>query len=156
MRKSKASRNPFLRILFLLYCGIMLYLLFFGSRQAASGDYWTLVKQNYNLRPFLTIGNYLHVLLYSNSAYMVRHCYINLAGNLLLFIPGGLLLPLLWPSFRKLGRFLFRCILVLLCIETAQLFSLLGSFDVDDVILNLIGLFIGYILYALSHRKKRK
>lgn len=156
MGKTKSRHNPFLRILFLLYCGGMLYLLFFGSRQAASGDYWALVKQNYNLQPFYTIRNYLRVLFYSNSAYLVRHCYINLAGNLLLFIPGGLFLPLLWSSWRKFWRFLFGCLLVLLCIETTQLFTLLGSFDIDDIILNLLGLSIGYALYVLTHRRRKR
>ena len=42
----------------------------------------------------------------------------------------------------------------ILLIEALQLFTLLGSFDVDDIILNLCGMTVGYFLNLLFHRKK--
>ena len=35
-----------------------------------------------------------------------------------------------------------------------QLFTLLGSFDIDDLILNLIGMTLGFIGYHLFRKKK--
>jgi len=36
-----------------------------------------------------------------------------------------------------------------------QLFTLLGSFDVDDVILNLLGMTIGFLIHAIQFCKRK-
>ena len=149
MKKPKANTRPFWRLLFLCYCAGMLWLLFLGTRSASYGNYWAQVRENYSIRPFYTINNYLRVLLHSSNGYLVRHCAINLAGNILLFVPGGFLFPRLFRTFRPFWRALLLFFFMLLCVETVQLFSLRGRFDVDDLILNLLGLCVGYGIYAL-------
>lgn len=156
MKRAKTTRNPLLRFLFLVYMGLLVWLLFYKNRQASYADYWLQVSRNYSIVPFYTIRNYMRVVRFSNNAYLLRHCYVNLVGNVLLFAPGGYLLPALWPKFRKYGKFFFTCLASILAVETVQLFSLLGSFDIDDVILNLVGLTCGYIFYKLTHPKSRK
>ena len=80
------------------------------------------------------------------------------AMNVLLFIPAGWLLPRLWKPMRNFFLFLLTCALSILLVETVQLFTLLGSFDVDDVILNLGGMLLGYLSYAVGAaiRNKRR
>ncbi|WP_313893692.1 VanZ family protein [Psychrobacillus sp.] len=72
--------------------------------------------------------------------------YINFLGNIILFIPIGFLLPLL---FRRMVRFPFT-ILAGLCIsifiEVMQLPQNRSS-DVDDLWLNTLGALIGYLIY---------
>ena len=64
--------------------------------------------------------------------------------NVLLFVPVGLLLPLLWRHFRD-GRFAVLWGFTLsLAIELGQLFS--GITDIDDVIANTLGTFLGYLV----------
>ena len=45
---------------------------------------------------------------------------------------------------------------IMLAVEVAQLFTLRGSFDVDDLILNLLGAAIGYLIYRWTEPAKKK
>lgn len=155
MKNSKATRHPFIRFLFLVYAIAMLWLLFGRPRTWTDGlTYKQMLQQNMNLVPLLTIHNYWYVVQHSCDPVLLRHCVINLAGNVLLFIPVGYWLVRLWPRFRNFLLFLATCAGLILLVETVQLFTLLGSFDVDDVILNLIGMTIGYLFCLLRHKKK--
>ena len=144
---AKPNKTPFWRFLFLLYCGWMVWLLFFGTRQPDYNNYWVQIEGNYSIKPFYTINNYMRVILRSTNGDLIRHCAINLLGNLVLFIPGGFLFPKVFPRLRSFWRFLLLSFGLLLLIECAQLFSLRGRLDVDDLILNLLGLLLGYIFY---------
>ena len=154
MAKRKVNTQPFWRFLFLLYMGLMIWLLFFRGRARAPGlDYWQAVQDNFNIIPFYTIDNYVNVIVnYPNSSLFV-HCFINLVGNVVMFIPAGWLLPRLFAPMRKFFRFLLTCFVSILLVEVFQLFTLLGSFDVDDIILNLAGMIIGFIVYLCKRKK---
>lgn len=147
---AKPNTMPLLRFFFLLYCGGMIWLLFFGIRTPDYGNYWAQIEGNYSITPFYTIHNYMRVLLHSKNGDLIRHCAVNLLGNIVLFIPGGYLLPKVFPRFRTFWRFLLLGFSLLIAIETIQLFSLRGRLDVDDLILNLFGLLLGYIFYKLK------
>lgn len=73
---------------------------------------------------------------------------INIVGNIAMFIPVGLLLPLLWKRWQSFGKIFLAGLLLPVMIEFCQLF--LGrSVDIDDVLLNLGGVLLGYGLYCL-------
>lgn len=155
MKKKKQISQPWVRFLFLVYAGIMLWLLFYRSRVNTDGiSYLDLLKDNINLEPFYTITNYLRVVIKRTNESAFIHCTINLVGNVVLFIPAGWMLPTIFREFQKFYKFFFYCLLIILCIEILQLFSLLGYFDVDDVILNLFGLTIGYLIFLLGKKRK--
>ena len=148
MAKRKTNTQPWWRFLFVLYCAIMLWLLFGRSRGRVEGlSYRQMLEQNINLTPLYTIRNYWYVLVNRSNEALWTHCFINLAGNVLLFIPAGYLLPRIFPKQRNFFRFFFSCTGIMLAVELLQLVTLLGSFDVDDLILNTIGGLVGYILY---------
>lgn len=150
----KKQGNGALWFIFIVYAIVMLWLLFDRPSDMVEGlDYKELLRQNINLTPLLTIRNYLYVIIHRSNDAVLAHCVINLLGNILLFIPGGLLIPLLRPKQRKFFRFFFTCLLSILAVEALQLFTLRGSFDVDDLILNLFGLTLGFILYHLTKNK---
>ena len=74
---------------------------------------------------------------------------INIMGNILMFIPLGFFPPLLWPRWNSASRIFAIGLALPLFIETAQLF--LGrSTDIDDIILNLLGVFCGYLLFKVA------
>ncbi len=146
----KTNKNFVPYVFFFLYCGIMIWLLFFGTRQPNYGEYWAQVAGNYSVKPLYTIRNYLWVLQHSSNASLIRHCAVNLIGNVLLFIPAGYFFPRLWRFFRPFWRFFLTVFFLLLLIEGLQLFSLRGRLDVDDILLNLTGLTMGYLLYKFS------
>ena len=128
----------------------MVYLLFFGTRQPDYQNYWVQIEGNYSLKPFYTIRNYMRVILRGTNGDLVRHCAINLIGNIALFIPGGFFLPKIFHRLRPFWRFLLLSFSLLLLIECTQLFSLRGRLDVDDLILNLIGMLLGYLFYKIK------
>ena len=157
MGRRNNTHAPFIRFLFLVYCGVMLWLLFGRSYGWVGGlTYEQMLRQNINLTPFLTIRNYWYVITHRTNAAMIPHCIINLGGNVILFIPAGWLLPRIWDKMRNFFRFFGACGLSILLIELLQLFSLLGSFDVDDLILNLFGMTLGFVYYHLFTPRSKK
>ena len=86
--------------------------------------------------------------------YNARHAFINLAGNVVMFLPLGALLPAANGKLRKFFRTFFLGLGLIVAVEVLQLFTLLGSCDVDDLILNLIGVTLGFILWKLRRRRK--
>ena len=100
-------------------------------------------RLNINLIPFWDITNGV-------SAYL-----INSGLNILLFIPLGFILPLLWKEFRSRKAMGITGFLVSLGIELAQLLNYRIS-DVDDLIMNTLGALLGYALLMLLSRKKKE
>jgi glycopeptide antibiotics resistance protein len=78
-----------------------------------------------------------------------------LVGNVLAFAPLGVFLPLIWPRFRSLLAVVGAGLAISLALETVQLgLSLLVGApyrvaDVDDIIINVLGVALGYGLYRL-------
>ncbi|EPY2277852.1 VanZ family protein [Clostridium sporogenes] len=72
----------------------------------------------------------------------------NILGNILMFGPLGLLLPLLWKCFRKFFKTVLFGFLVSFAIEFSQLFLARGT-DIDDLILNTIGTMLGYLAFVI-------
>ena len=134
-----------IRVAFILYCITMLWLLF-GQRikWVNYSDYFDSLAHNINLIPFRTISEYLF-FPQDNS----KHAFINLAGNIITFIPLGFFLPYFWEKFNFLTKHLLCSLLIILFIELFQLFTLLGSFDIDDLLLNIIGSAIGFFIFKL-------
>ncbi len=153
MKKTSSGRSPLLRFFFLVYCGVMLWLLFFRSWGWDDGlRYRQMLQSNINLVPLYTIRNYLQVVIYRTNDSVLLHCIINLAGNVFLFIPLGYLLPRIFQKQRNFFRFLATCTLSILLVELTQLFALLGRFDVDDIILNLAGMVLGFAVFHIINR----
>ncbi len=154
MAKKKVNTQPFWRFLFLVYLALMLWLLFGRTYNWVDGlTYQEMIARNINAKPFYTIDNYLYVVLHRPQSGIFLHCLINLVGNVVMFIPAGWLLPRIFPRFRRFWKFLLCCAVSILLIEVFQLFTLLGSFDVDDIILNLIGMILGYLAWQIFRRR---
>ncbi|WP_406192584.1 VanZ family protein [Kitasatospora sp. NBC_01560] len=93
-----------------------------------------------NVRP----GDSLrHYLLHATTFDAGRQ----VGGNVLLGVPFGLLLPVLWPKARGLFRVLLRTAAVMVLVELVQGALITGrAFDIDDVLLNTTGALVGYLL----------
>ncbi|MCM1048296.1 MAG: VanZ family protein [Clostridiales bacterium] len=66
--------------------------------------------------------------------------------NILLMIPLGILLYILWRPFRKIGWSLLAGFLFSLSIECIQLYTLRGKFETDDIMNNVFGTLIGFMI----------
>ena len=147
-----AARVPLRRALAeALFAGYVLALLgvvFMPWRPLTTGDVpylWNSV----NLVPLRTVIE------------MVRdhpqRALLQLVGNIILFVPLGLLLPTLSTRCRRLGVTAAVGLAVSAGIELVQfalLFSLASarSVDVDDVILNVTGAVLGYLVWRVIYR----
>lgn len=138
-----------------VYAEMMVYLLFFREPAFTDEPYWGQVRAHLNPIPFRTIGLYLGLLQRPSQPWLIRLARVNLWGNILLFIPLGLFPPLLWEKLRRFWKTGLLCIGVMFTVEVLQMLLLVGTCDVDDLILNLLGAAIGYSLYALSHRNRK-
>ena len=84
--------------------------------------------------------------------------WLNVLLNIALFVPLGVLLPLLWKPFRKWYAALGAGFGVSLLIELAQLFTGSGMCDVDDLFTNTLGAMLGWcaaMLVLALHQKNR-
>lgn len=132
-------------LLFVLYVAALLYLLFLSRLNGAVvGE--ALSSEQINLKPFVTVLRYVRAL---RRGVIPRTALANLLGNAVLFLPMGMLLPLLFPAMRKAWRCLLLVLLLPIAVEAAQLLLRCGSCDVDDALLNFLGAAAGYFLIRI-------
>lgn len=104
-----------------------------------------------NFVPFDTILRYINYSQYFNFDIII----INLLGNLLIFTPMGFLLPLLSKKCRKAWKVICIGFFSSLAVETIQFIFRVGSADIDDLILNTLGAWLGYLAYKSILIKNR-
>lgn len=134
--------------LFMVYGAIMLWLLFDRPGYDPALPYWEQIAAQLNLVPFRTLRLFAN-LLASGVRSHIRMAVINLGGNIIMFIPLGVLLPKVFPKLASLPRVLLTTAAIIAAVEILQLFTLVGCCDIDDLILNVLGAAIGYGLHKL-------
>ncbi|WP_399549573.1 VanZ family protein [uncultured Clostridium sp.] len=67
--------------------------------------------------------------------------------NIIMTIPLGFLLPLIWKQFRTIKKVALSGFLLSLCIELSQLFTQSRTTTTDDLIMNTLGAIIGYFIF---------
>lgn len=144
----KAYSKSLLLNLFILaaaigYALIMGYLLFYRDRYF--GHHY-----RYNLVPFDTVKRYMLHTDHINFEIWFK----NIFGNIVLFIPIGIILPMLNISYRRVFALMFMTICIITTIELIQMITRVGSFDIDDIILNTLGALIGLGMVRMVFRKK--
>lgn len=135
--------------LLIAYGALMLWLLFDRPGYTEGIPYWEQVTQQLNLVPFRTLRLFAG-LLDSGVRSHINMAVINLGGNVIMFIPLGLLLPRVFAKLNRFGKVLLTTTLIIIAVEIIQLLTLVGSCDIDDLILNVIGAALGYWLYKLA------
>ena len=80
----------------------------------------------------------------------------NLIGNVVGFIPFGYILPILYKKRRNWRDIILLTMELSLLIEIIQLVLRVGCCDIDDIILNTFGGWLGYILFYICNIIRRK
>ena len=73
-------------------------------------------------------------------------------GNVLMFIPFGFL-GWVFPKLKDLKSLMYAFISAIFIVEGMQYFTRLGTFEIDDILLNSLGVFIGYQIRRFIERK---
>jgi len=142
------------RTLLAMYALALVWVLFLQRAETAlllREDHAAAVRLN--LLPFATIDRYLLAI---RAGQVLQIAYLNLVGNLVLFMPMGALLPLCWKMFHQPWRFLLLMAVLLPAVEALQLILRCGCCDVDDVILNLFGAVLAYAIVMAVRKALRK
>jgi glycopeptide antibiotics resistance protein len=128
---------------FVIYSGILIKVMVFKSLPVIRVGHLMLrfggteVSGTPNFVPFKTILPYL----LGYKGWIIAG--VNLFGNIGLLVPVGLLALLVWPNLSW-KKSLILAVASGFTIELLQVVFHVGIFDVDDVILNALGVMIGY------------
>ncbi|MGP0575707.1 VanZ family protein [Paenibacillus peoriae] len=132
-------------MLLILYTGLLLYWMFLGfGRTLRPGP-----PYSYNIVPFDTIRQYWRAM----ESFPFRVWGVNLLGNIGVFIPFGILVPIIWVSMRSIGSLLLTIVIALVILEVFQMLLGAGTMDVDDIILNVLGVLCGRVAYVFLRKK---
>ena len=145
---NRVTSKRFLRVLFGIYIIVVIKVIIFKypfAQLQAIANTWQkgVILEGLgtaNFVPFHTIKMYIDYAYKLNSVE-------NLAGNILVFVPFGFLFPMVFQDGWKLSVMLVNAFTFVLGIETFQLFSAFGAFDVDDILLNCLGAALGFGIY---------
>lgn len=81
---------------------------------------------------------------------------LNHIGNIAIFIPSGFILPILYRRLNTFRKVLLTGAGLSLCIELLQLPFFERTSDIDDLILNTLGVAVGYWLYSQIENQRTK
>lgn len=136
------------KILFVLYIVFLVYFLCFSELYGRTG---TVEEYRYNLVLFKEISRFIEY----REELGTFAVFANLFGNILIFVPYGFFISVASHS-RGLLKTVFYSFVLCFGVEIFQLFTRVGSFDVDDILLNTLGGVLGYILFMICNRIRRK
>jgi len=111
-------------------------------RELAAHGWWHKLlhriqtKDKINLQPFLMFKQF-------------QIASTQVIGNLVMLLPLGIYIPLLFPRLAGFFKVCIICLSVSVSIELMQLITNARSTDIDDVILNTSGAIVGYIIYKV-------
>ena len=141
-------------VLLLMYVNLAVIIRFvFFPRALAEGHVRPLVFDPSAVWPFRV--NFVPVVRLFDYA-RSRDFILNTVGNVAMFIPSGIVLPVVYKKLDNFWKVVGAGALISLCIEILQLPFPSRVSDVDDLILNILGVVIGYGIYALFRWLKRR
>lgn len=147
--KKEPAREAALGVFILFMIGVLALALQgeyqMPSRMFESARRRLATGEGINMVPFRSIRNYF-------AYYNLEELVINFVGNIVLFMPWGFGLTLLWKKTQKLWKVVLYSIGLTALIETVQLF--IGRcVDIDDLILNFFGSCLGAAIGTILRKR---
>ena len=146
MEKKLNCSHVIWRVLLSMYIVLAISIFFIGKRQL-HGDYLEFFFVRANFVPFRTIMTWLQLISQDliNTEIVVR----NVLGNVVAFIPLSILLSVAYQPMTMLKPHLLLTASAAILIEITQSLCRIGYFDLDAVILRMIGALIGFLAFSL-------
>lgn len=139
------------QLLFLINL-LVIYRVVFHPFAKVNGDVQPLIFDIATAWPFrVNLIPFVNLLDYDSK----RDLLLNLIGNVALFIPTGIVTPLVYKKLDSFGKTMLTGFGLSLIIEIIQLPFAVRASDVDDLILNTFGCLIGCGILALIRLIKR-
>ena len=147
-KKINIFREIVLFIFFVYFLFLLLLTMFKGGRIEFSNQFNSYMYREHGLLGIINIvpiKETINTFMHSETG--MRNSLRNLIGNILVFMPLGFFIPLLFDKFNNLKKVLKVGCLSSLAIELSQLFVGSNVCDIDDVIYNTLGALAGFICY---------
>lgn len=132
--------KKFYKIIIVPYTLTLLYLMFLGMGRFQYEDNQITVE------PILSTLEFIH------NTIGWKEIVVIVLGNILMFIPFGFL-GWIYPQLKDLKRLLYVFVSSIVIVEALQYFTRMGIFEVDDIILNTFGVYLGWLLCRLVEKK---
>ncbi|UOV00019.1 VanZ family protein [Chryseobacterium daecheongense] len=132
--------KKFYKILIIPYTLFLLYLMFLGMGRFQYDD------------NILRIEPILSTIKFIEGTISWKDIIIIVLGNIIMFIPFGFLGWVL-PQLKDLKNLLFTFMSAIIIVEALQYFTRMGIFEVDDIILNTFGVYLGWLMCRQIERK---
>lgn len=128
------------KILIVPYTLILLYLMFLGMGRFQYEDHLIRIEPIFSTWWFIQDN-----IVWTNTVMIV-------SGNVIMFIPFGFL-GWIFPKLMNLKPLLYTFISSIVIVEAMQYFTRMGIFEVDDIILNTSGVFLGWLFRRFLEQK---
>lgn len=132
--------KKFYKFIILPYTIFLLYLMFFGMGRLQYED--NIVR----IKPIVSTVWFIHETISWLDIIRI------VLGNVVMFIPFGFL-GWIFPQLKNLKSLIITFVSAIVIVEALQYFSRLGVFDVDDVLLNTFGVFLGFLIRNFLERR---
>lgn len=122
------------------YTLFLLYLMFLGMGRFQYEDNLIRVEPVFSTVKFI------------QSSIDWRYIIMIVFGNIIMFIPFGFS-GWVFPRLKDLKTLIFAFISTIVIVEALQYFTRMGIFEVDDIILNTFGVYLGWLMRRFIERK---
>lgn len=167
LHKKRTQSNAAVRLVFSVFFALYLYLvlsftLIDETMGRGADSIYQLLSQGarthyvsyfVNLIPFRSIYN-VYIVGFIKGYVHIHYTALNLLGNILVLMPLAFFLPLFFKRQRKWHVFLITAIVSVAFIELMQFLLMVGSCDVDDLILNAGGAMIMFGILEIPPIKR--
>ena len=159
LKKSNSDINYKREILYLIF---ICYIVGLFNLVLVPINFWDIIWYNifynFNENPFAGIFDFSYNFIPTIYKIIIGEHTLDswgkamIVGNFLMFIPMGIFLPLCFKNINKKNIFKYA-VLIPFAIEVLQLVA--GrSFDIDDLVMNFLGIVIGYFIVELVKKLK--
>lgn len=130
------------KIIIIPYTLLLLYLMFLGMGRFQYDDNLIAVE------PIFSTINFI------KGIRDWKEIVIIVLGNIVMFIPFGFL-GWVFPKLKDLKTLVLNFIPAITIVEALQYFTRMGIFEIDDIILNTFGVYLGWLMYRFIEKKFR-
>ena len=153
IKKNKSYLHVICYAIFMIYLLFLMKIVLFKYiglvdvvKEIATGN--LMGFRSINLIPLTSIIEFSKIILEGDFT----RGFNNIIGNIFIFAPLGYFLPLLFNKCKRINMVILVGFIISFLFETCQYLMYLGSADIDDIILNLIGTVIGFAFYQIIIR----
>jgi len=132
--------KKFYKIIIGPYTVFLLYLMFLGMGRFQYED---------NL---ITVEPVFSTIQFIRNTIDWRVIIIIVLGNIVMFLPFGFL-GWVFPQLKDLKKLLYAFVSAIIIVEALQYFTRMGIFEVDDIILNTFGVYLGWLIRRFTEKK---